>query len=77
MSEEVEVRHNPHKCLTEMNKDQDVQYGVGVEIAQANRLEFQQISKERMNGEPQPMPEIILKDYNSIGVRHWEGLTTS
>ena len=56
VSEEVEVRHNPHKCLTEMNKDQDVQYGVGVEIAQTNRLEFQKISKERVNREPQPMP---------------------
>ena len=70
VSEEVEVRQNPQKCLTEMNKDQDVQYCVGVEIAQANRPKFQQISQERMNKEPQPTPEIILKDYNFIGVRH-------
>ena len=40
VSEEVEVRQNPQKCLTEMNKDRDVQYGVGVEIAQTNRPEF-------------------------------------
>ena len=76
MSEEVEVRQNTLKCLTEMNKDRNVQYGVRVEIAQTNRPEFQQISKERMNREPQPMLEIIFKDYNFIGVRHLEGLTT-
>ena len=76
MSEEVEIRQNPQKCLTEMNKDRDVQYGIEVEIAQTNRPEFQQIPQERMNREPQPTLEIILKDYSFISVRHWEGLTT-
>ena len=45
-----------------MNKDQDMQYGVGVEIAQTNRPELQQILQESMNREPQPMLEIILEE---------------
>ena len=28
-----------------------------------------------MNRKSQPTPEIIFKDYNFIGVRHWEALT--
>ena len=75
MSKEVEVRYNPKKRLTEVNKDRDVQYSVGVEIAQTNRPKYQQISQERMNREPQSTPEIIFKDYNFIGVRHWKGVT--
>ena len=67
---------NPKKHLTEVNKDRDVQYSVGVEIAQTNRPKYQQISQKRMNREPQSTPEIIFKDYNFIGVRHWKGLTT-
>ena len=50
MTEEVEVGKNSEICLTEMDKDRDVQDGVWVEVAQTNSLELQQIPQERMDG---------------------------
>ena len=50
MTEKVEVGKNSEICLTEMDKDRDVQDGVWVEVAQTNSLELQQIPQERMNG---------------------------
>ena len=47
--EEVEVGKNPKIRLTEMDKNQDVQDGVWVEVAQSDSLELQQIPQERMN----------------------------
>ena len=74
MTEDVEVGKNSEICLTEMNKDRDVQDGVWVEVAQTNSLEFQQIPQEWVNRKSQPMPEIILKRYSFVGMRHGEGL---
>ena len=75
MSKEVEVRKNPKKHLIEVNKDRDVKYSVGVEIAQTDHPKLHQIPKEWVNRKSQPTLEIIFKDYNFIGVRHWKGLT--
>ena len=75
MSEEVEVGKNSETCLVEMDKNQDVQDGVWVEIAQTNYPELQKIPQERMNKKSQPTPEIILKHHYFISMRHWEGLT--
>ena len=41
VTEEVEVGKNPEIRLIEMDKNQDVQDGVWVEIAQTNSLELQ------------------------------------
>ena len=62
-------------CLIEMVEDRYVQYGVWVEVAQTDSLELQQIPQEWMNRKSQPVPEIILKYYSFIGMRHWIGLT--
>ena len=76
MTEEVEVGKNSEICLTEMDKDGDVQDGVWVEIAQINSLELQQIPQERMNRNSQSVLEVILKNYSFVGMRHWVGLTS-
>ena len=40
MTKEVEVGMNSEICLTEMDKDRDVQDGVWVEVAETNSLEL-------------------------------------
>ena len=47
MSEEVEVWKNPQIHFAEVNKNQDVQDGVWVEIAQTKCPELQQIPQKR------------------------------
>jgi len=69
------VWKNPQICFTEVDKDQDVQNGIWVEIAQTNYPELQQILQERMNRKSQTAPEIILKHHYFISMGHWEGLT--
>ena len=43
MTEEVEVGKNSEICLTEVDKNRDVQDSVWVEIAQTNSPELQQV----------------------------------
>ena len=63
--EEVEVGEDSKICLTEMDEDRNVQNGIGMEVAQTNHPELQQIPQEWMNRKSQPTPEIILEYHHS------------
>ena len=58
-----------------MDEDGDVQNGIGVEVAQTNNPEFQQIPQKWMNRKSQPAPKIILEYHCLVSMRCREGFT--
>ena len=74
MTEEIEVWKDSEICLTEIDEDLYVQYGIWVEVVQTSHPELQQIPQEWMNRKSQSVLEIVLKYHHFIGMRHGEGL---
>ena len=52
MPEEIEVWKNTEKLLVEMDKDGHMQYGVGVQIAEANRPKLHKIPQKGVDWKP-------------------------
>ena len=70
----MEMGVNPQIGFTEMNKNRNVEDGIGVEIAKANPIVPEAVPKEGMDWDAKSTPKKILKNHQLVGVRHGEGL---
>jgi hypothetical protein len=58
-----------------VDKDRDVQYGIGTQIAQANTVIPQQIQQERMDGNFETARKVTCEHYKFVAIQSWEELT--
>ena len=75
MAEKIEVGRDAKIALVEIDKNRNVEDGIGVEIAKANPVVPEEVAEEGMYWDAKSTPKKILKNHQLVGVRHGKGLT--
>lgn len=73
--EKIEMGLDAHICLIEVNKDADLEDGIGIEVAKLNPVEVEKAMEKRMREEDESPLEERLEYHGLIGFGGREFLT--